>query len=143
MTKKTPLETSAFATLGSGAATQPAKVSPLKKTSRPREATPKADAPAPEVAVAPEARIESKARTAKPKTPRAKSTAVTHRHKKLEIASVVELEPIAVFSTPMEPSNEEIAKLAYSYYVARGYQPGNPAEDWFRAVIELRARLIA
>jgi hypothetical protein len=49
----------------------------------------------------------------------------------------VELAP----AQPAEPSQEEIAKLAYSYYVARGYQPGNPAEDWFRAVTELRARL--
>ena len=146
MTMNKALENLAFATTtgGSAAAAQPAKVSSLKKPSRSRKATPNAEAPASKtVAVSPDVQLESTPRTAKPKAPPAKSTAVTHRHKKLEIASVVELEPIAVFSTPMEPSNEEIAKLAYSYYVARGYQPGNPAEDWFRAVIELRAKLSA
>lgn len=30
-------------------------------------------------------------------------------------------------------SKEEIAKLAYSYWVERGYQDGNPQEDWARA----------
>jgi hypothetical protein len=42
---------------------------------------------------------------------------------------------------PAEPTEHEIAELAYSYYVARGFEPGNPAEDWFRATAELRARL--
>jgi hypothetical protein len=30
-------------------------------------------------------------------------------------------------------SSEEIAKLAYSYWVERGYRDGNPQEDWARA----------
>lgn len=30
-------------------------------------------------------------------------------------------------------SSEEIAKLAYSYWAERGYQDGNPQEDWVRA----------
>jgi hypothetical protein len=69
---------------------------------------------------------------------------VTHRHKKLEIATAefdLRVEPTAPVAQPVEPTQEEISKLAYSYYVARGYQPGNPQEDWLRAVTELRARL--
>lgn len=38
-----------------------------------------------------------------------------------------------------EPSREAIAKLAYSYWEARGYQGGSEEEDWLRAEQELRA----
>lgn len=34
---------------------------------------------------------------------------------------------------------EEIARLAYSYWEARGGQGGSPEEDWFRAERQLRA----
>ena len=116
------------------------------KASGSRYATPKAEAPAQEVAPV----AESSTRTVKSKTPPAKSTAVTHRHKKLEIAELelrVENSPAPLASAPArtavveEPTNEDIAKLAYSYYVARGYQGGNQADDWFRAAAELRAKL--
>jgi hypothetical protein len=40
------------------------------------------------------------------------------------------------------PSSEEIARLAYSYWEARGYQGGSPEEDWLRAERELSERLI-
>ena len=43
-------------------------------------------------------------------------------------------EPVA---TPV--SSEAIAKLAYSYWEQRGYQGGNPHEDWVRAEQELLA----
>jgi hypothetical protein len=39
------------------------------------------------------------------------------------------------------PSRAEIADLAYSYWEARGYQGGSPAEDWLRAEQELRERI--
>lgn len=39
-----------------------------------------------------------------------------------------------------QPSQEEIAALAYSYWEARGYQGGSPEEDWGRAETELRER---
>ncbi|MCC7176361.1 MAG: DUF2934 domain-containing protein [Bryobacterales bacterium] len=38
-------------------------------------------------------------------------------------------------------SSEEIARLAYSYWEARGRTGGSAAEDWFRAELELKARL--
>jgi hypothetical protein len=36
--------------------------------------------------------------------------------------------------------HEQIARLAYSYWEARGYQPGNPQEDWYRAEREILSR---
>ena len=146
MTKNKAADTTAFATSNSGTAAAPAKASSLK-TSRSRKATPRAEAPvlgsaSGEVAMADQVPIESTTRTSNPKSPRAKSTAVTHRHKKLENAPVAtELRVEIVPAQSTEPAQEDVAKLAYSYYVDRGYQPGNPSEDWFRAISELRARM--
>jgi len=39
-----------------------------------------------------------------------------------------------------EPTYDEIARLAYSYWEARGCQGGCPEEDWTRAEQELRTR---
>jgi Protein of unknown function (DUF2934) len=39
----------------------------------------------------------------------------------------------------LEPDHDEIARLAYSYWEARGRRDGSPHEDWFRAEWELRA----
>jgi hypothetical protein len=41
------------------------------------------------------------------------------------------------------PSREQIAKLAYSYWEARGCQGGSGEEDWLRAEQELAAAAIA
>jgi hypothetical protein len=38
------------------------------------------------------------------------------------------------------PTHEETARLAYSYWEARGCPGGSPWEDWFRAERELRKR---
>jgi hypothetical protein len=38
------------------------------------------------------------------------------------------------------PDREEVARLAYSYWEARGCRGGSPWEDWFRAERELRER---
>jgi len=43
-------------------------------------------------------------------------------------------------SIAIEPSREEIAKLAYLYWEARGCQGGSEEEDWLRAERELRSR---
>ena len=42
-------------------------------------------------------------------------------------------------ATPAEisPTHEDIAKLAYSYWVARGYGHGSMHDDWLRAEREL------
>ena len=47
------------------------------------------------------------------------------------------LEPAAT-AVVCEPSRDEIARLAYSYWEARGYTGGSPDEDWLRAQRELR-----
>lgn len=49
----------------------------------------------------------------------------------------------AAVETVVEPSQEAIAKLAYSYWEARGFQGGSPEEDWLRAELELRATLVS
>lgn len=38
-----------------------------------------------------------------------------------------------------EPDPDEIARLAYSYWEARGGEGGSQEDDWFRAEQELRA----
>lgn len=37
-----------------------------------------------------------------------------------------------------DPTDTQIAELAYSYWEARGGQGGSPWEDWFRAERELK-----
>jgi hypothetical protein len=46
--------------------------------------------------------------------------------------------PTAV--APSRPSHEEIARLAYTCWEARGRQHGTDQEDWFRAERELLSR---
>jgi hypothetical protein len=50
---------------------------------------------------------------------------------------VAETEPVVeqpVAATPVKTvSHEEIAKLAFCYYADRGFQGGDPQEDWARA----------
>lgn len=44
------------------------------------------------------------------------------------------------YTNGSEPAPEAIARLAYSYWEARGCQGGSPEEDWFRAETELKAQ---
>ena len=46
-------------------------------------------------------------------------------------------EPAATASV-CAPSPDEIARLAYSYWEARGYTGGSSEEDWLRSERELR-----
>ena len=52
--------------------------------------------------------------------------------------AVVSVEAVTVESVVIEPTREQIATLAYLYWVDRGYQGGSPEEDWLRAEQELR-----
>ena len=47
-------------------------------------------------------------------------------------------EPVTGASRP--PTQEEIARLAYSYWEARGCPQGSAWEDWFRAERALKER---
>jgi hypothetical protein len=58
------------------------------------------------------------------------------------------IDPTALTATDADPSSitqstvasDDVAKLAYSYWEARGYQGGTPEGDWLRAEQELKAR---
>ena len=67
---------------------------------------------------------------------------------RVTIAGEVVETPVAVVETPVievavgaEPTREQIAALAYSYWVNRGYQGGSPEQDWLYAERELRGAL--
>jgi Protein of unknown function (DUF2934) len=53
---------------------------------------------------------------------------------------VAEAEIPALAAVAIEIDSEEIAKQAYLYWEARGFQGGNSAEDWVRAEEELKQR---
>jgi hypothetical protein len=52
---------------------------------------------------------------------------------------VLPVAPAAQVVTPAESYQDAAARLAYSYWEARGYQGGSPEADWLRAEQELRA----
>ena len=65
--------------------------------------------------------------------------AATHsRSKRNTRISEVSASPDAAITT-LEPSQDEIAALAFSYWEARGCQGGSPEEDWLRAEQHLRS----
>ncbi|HXK01515.1 MAG TPA: DUF2934 domain-containing protein [Verrucomicrobiae bacterium] len=67
------------------------------------------------------------------------AAAVPARRKPAAKRATRSLETTAVAEAIVEPSADAIAKLAYSYWEARGCQGGSPEEDWLRAEQELRA----
>ncbi len=87
--------------------------------------------------------------------PKAASTTAPHKHarksvKPAEIApettpviappvqeAATEVVQEVVQSSARVVTREDIARLAYSYWEARGYQGGSPEEDWLRAEREL------
>ena len=84
----------------------------------------------------------------KPRAPRSSAKTVTHKHKKtaapvtvtpVEVEPAVMAAPAPVVAAP-QPIAEQIARLAYSYWEARGYQGGSPESDWARAEQEIHKR---
>jgi hypothetical protein len=85
---------------------------------------------------------------------RAKKTATSHSRRTKTAATEPETtaapagdatpqmaEPLtATASATVEITHEQIARLAHSYWEARGCQGGSPEEDWARAEQELRGR---
>lgn len=76
--------------------------------------------------------------------PAAAAPAMKHRAPRVTMRTPVREVSTAEFSgqdapalSARQPSREEIARLAYSYWEARGYQGGSPEEDWLRAEREL------
>ncbi len=59
-----------------------------------------------------------------------KTTAKPHK-------AVTKKEKVVQQSKPAKPSREEIARLAKSYWEARGCQDGFEEQDWLRAEKEL------
>ncbi len=47
--------------------------------------------------------------------------------------------PAVKMTTPMEPSREQIARLAEQYWAERGWPEGSPEQDWLRAEQELKS----
>jgi len=43
-------------------------------------------------------------------------------------------------ATPDAPAHQDVARLAYSYWEARGRQHGSALEDWLRAEREFQDR---
>ena len=74
---------------------------------------------------------------------RAKST-VTRKHRNSAVTgrSKSAMAPSSAAAAPApDPTFDEIAQVAYSYWEARGYQGGSSEEDWLRAEQELRGGL--
>ncbi|HEX3685472.1 MAG TPA: DUF2934 domain-containing protein [Bryobacteraceae bacterium] len=56
------------------------------------------------------------------------------------VAPTLEKDNAVAFNPEVGLPHEEIAKLAYSYWIARGHSHGGAEEDWLRAERELRQR---
>jgi hypothetical protein len=59
------------------------------------------------------------------------------------VAPVVQAVPVVAETSAPAFTTDDIARLAYSYWEARGYQGGSPEEDWLRAEAELRSQSLA
>jgi hypothetical protein len=75
---------------------------------------------------------------AKPRASRVTSA----KHSKAAVADVFPEKPVVevIVQPTAENPHEAIANIAYGYWEARGYQGGDPAEDWFNAVTEYGQR---
>lgn len=76
---------------------------------------------------------KSQTKAAEPRARVAKAPRVNAaRHVRAAVESIAE---------PKENASEVIARMAYSYWEARGGEDGNAIEDWLRAEHEYRERV--
>ena len=57
-----------------------------------------------------------------------------------EVLPVATPAPAALAAVSAESHRDAVARLAYSYWEARGYQGGSPEADWLRAEQEISAK---
>ncbi len=72
----------------------------------------------------------------------ASAPAKKHRSSRSQTSRILpesEVSTAAIASLAQAVSPDQVARLAYSYWEARGCQGGSPEEDWLRAEQELRA----
>jgi hypothetical protein len=121
----------------------------FRKTSKQTRTTAEKTAAAPEIGAPgenfkPRTTRSSKSKSSQPSEPRS----AKHRKTATEPPTGVTDDAPAVAGKVMngeavEPqtmSHEQIAALAHSYWVARGYAPGSPEQDWLRAERELKVK---
>ena len=57
----------------------------------------------------------------------------------VEVSSAPKAAPEVLAAAPADTFQEAVARLAHSYWEARGFVGGSPEEDWLRAEQELLA----
>lgn len=72
--------------------------------------------------------------------PARRKTATTQRTPRPATANEAKAVTVETVAVRYSPAPEEIAELAYSYWVSRGYPGGSSEEDWLRAEQELLQR---
>jgi hypothetical protein len=65
---------------------------------------------------------------------------MTHSCARTHVGRTRRETPEALAVLPPSPSHDDIARLAYLYWEARGGQHGSHEEDWYRAEHELTRR---
>jgi hypothetical protein len=81
---------------------------------------------------------------ASPQKTRPRRTATPARSQRSVPAAETEISDavLNISETVAGPSRDEVARLAYLYWLERGCQNGSAEEDWFRAEQQLRQRSI-
>jgi len=92
-----------------------------------------------QVVVSPAAAVPARRKPAAPKRT-ARPAAVEVSHAPASEPAVLPKAAAAAVVATAESFREAVARLAYSYWQARGCQGGSPETDWLRAEQELRAR---
>jgi len=79
-------------------------------------------------------RRKSASRTRAKHTVSAETPSASAAEPEIAVVQYVAVTPVA------QPTHEDIARLAFLYWEARGCQGGSPEEDWLRAEQELMVR---